>query len=336
MGVYKRNNKWYCRGQINGERYHLPCTGAKNKTEAQSLEDGIRYKIRQIQAGIKKKKEQTYTFAFLMQNYLNACRANGRNMANVKSMVKFLTLYFGKTKNILNIKPSDIERYKIDMLNAEKCNGTVNKYLATLKSAYNVLIKEDLINYNPVTKVKLLEETGRRYRYLTKEEWGRLRKVLPKYLLDIVTTALQTGLRKQNVLQLKWEQINLDLRMIELKKTENKGKKEIKLPITDCLYNLLLSLNPKSEGYVFVNPDTGNCFTNIDNAWHKALDKAGIENFHFHDLRRTVGTWLLTAGVDIRTIQSILAHSNVSTTERYLALAPEQNVKAVQVLDSYM
>ena len=64
MGVYKRNNKWYCRGQINGERYHLPWAGATNKNEVQSLEDGIRYKIRQIQAGIKRKRANLYVCTF--------------------------------------------------------------------------------------------------------------------------------------------------------------------------------------------------------------------------------------------------------------------------------
>ena len=69
-----------------------------------------------------------------------------------------------------------------------------------------------------------------------------------------------------------------------------------------------------------------------------AADKSGeadIKDLHFYDLRRTVGTWLLKAGVAIRTIQNICC-SNISTTERYLALTPEQNVKAVQVFDSYM
>ena len=168
------------------------------------------------------------------------------------------------------------------------------------------------------------------------EEWERLKKELSPTALKIVSVALLTGFRKKNVLQLRWEQIDLNLRTIELLKTENKGKKHIKLPISDALYALLMELDPKPSGYVFINPDTDKPYTSIKTAFNGALDRAGIEDFHFHDLRRTVGTWMLTNGVDIRTVQSILAHSDIRTTERYLALTSEQNKKAMSVLNSYI
>ena len=95
-------------------------------------------------------------------------------------------------------------------------------------------------------------------------------------------------------------------------------------------------MNPKDEGYIFLNPKTGKPYTTIRKSFNTALKKANIKDFHFHDLRRTTGTWLLTNGVDIRTIQNILAHSDVSTTQRYLSLTPEQNQKAMTVLNSYM
>ena len=97
-----------------------------------------------------------------------------------------------------------------------------------------------------------------------------------------------------------------------------------------------MRLGPKKSGYVFVNPKTGKPYTDIKKSFNAALKRAGLSDFRFHDLRRTVGTWLLTSGVDIRTVQNILAHSDVRTTERYLALTNEQNIKAMGVLNSYI
>ena len=337
MGVYKhKNGSWYCRGRINGERYHLPCTGANNKAEAIAIEDGIRYEIRLRQQGLSKEKEKIYSFSFLMEKYVNTCEANNKSVKESKVYSKGLTAYFGKNKNIKNIKPSDVETFKLFMLRTGRSNATTNRYLMALKRAYNIMINDELINYNPTDKVKKLEEDNRRYRYLSKEEWERLKTALSPIALKIVIVALQTGLRKQNVLKLRWEQIDFNLRTIELLKSENKGKKSIKIPITNTLYELLMTLNPQKTGYVFVNPTTGKPYTDIKKGFKHALEKAGIEDFKFHDLRRTVGTWLLSSGVDIRTIQNILAHSDISTTERYLALTPEQNIKAMNVLNSYM
>lgn len=336
MTVYKNSNgKWYCQGRVNGERYHKLCDGADSKEKAKAIEDGIRYKLRQAQNGLIEKKRKIYTFSFLMKKYVDVSIANNKRYESAITYAKYLTEYFGKNKDITTIKPSDIDKFKTYLLNKNRTKATVNRYLTALKRAYNIMIADDLITINPVNKVKKMDEDNHRYRYLTKEEWERLKKHLPPLTLKIVIYALQTGFRKANVLQSRWEQIDFNLRTIELLKQNNKGKKVIKIPMTDILYDLLQSLNPQKEGYIFINPKTGKPFTNIRKSFDTALKNAGIEDFHFHDLRRTVGTWLLTGGVDIRTVQNILAHSDISTTERYLSLTPEQNYKAMAVLNSY-
>lgn len=338
MTVYKhKNGKWYCQFMIKGKRIHKLLNGAKTKEEAKELEDAERFKTRQIQNGLlQEENNQKYSFDFLMRKYVSVSEANNKSVREAKIFSKYLTEYFGKVKDITTIKPSDIEKFKTYMLKKKRTKATVNRYLAALKRAYNILIADGLITINPVNKVKKLDEDNKRYRYLTLDEWARLKKYLPPNTLNIVIFALQTGFRKENVLQCRWEQVDFNLRTIELLKQQNKGKKVIKIPISDVLYELLISLNPKKSGYIFINPDTGKPYTNIRKSFDTALKKAEIEDFHFHDLRRTVGTWLLTSGVDLRTIQNILAHSDISTTERYLSLTPEQNRKAINVLNSYI
>lgn len=334
MAVYKsKNGKWYCQFMIKGKRVHKLLDGAKDKDSAKQLEDAERYKTRLIQSGLLT-QETKYTVRFMMNKYKKASSL----LATYKDSVRqadYIIDYFGKNKDIKTIKPTDIEKFIFYLKTKKLKNASINRYLSSLKRAYNIMIADDLITYNPC-KIKKLEEDNRRFRYLTQDEWSRLKNELAGDVLNIVTVALLSGLRKRNVLQLKWEQIDLTLRTIELLKTENKGKKYIKLPIADSLYDLLITLNPKPKGYVFINPKTNKPYTDIKKAFNNALERAGIDDFHFHDLRRTVGTWLLTNGVDIRTVQNILAHSDVRTTERYLSLTNEQNIKAMNVLNSYI
>lgn len=336
MAVYKeKNGKWYCQFMVKGQRVHKLLDGAKDKESAKQLEDAERYKTRLVQNGLLQAPETKYTLEFMMNKYKQASKL----LATYKDAVRqadYILEYFGKSKDIKTIKPTDVEKYKQYLLSRGLSNASVNRHLAGFKRAYNIMINDELITYNPLNKVDMLTVDNRRNRHLSLEEWERLKVELSPSALDIVRFALLSGFRSGNVLHLDWAQIDLNLRTIELLKTENKGKKHIKLPISDALYDLLISLHPKPSGYVFVNPKTNKPYTSIKTAFNNALRRAGIEDFHFHDLRRTVGTWLLTNGVDIRTVQNILAHSDIRTTERYLALTSEQNIKAMSVLNSYV
>lgn len=336
MAVYKaKNGKWYCQFMVKGKRVHKLLDGATDIEKAKELEDGERYKTRLIQNGLLKEDKKRYNLTFMVNRYKERSKLLATYKDSERQADEWLE-YFGKNKDIEEIKPSDIESYIRHLKTRGLKNVSVNRQLAGIKRAYNIMIDDDLITYNPCRKIKPLVDDSRRTQYLTKDEWERLKKELPPETLAIVSVALLTGFRRRNVLQLRWEQIDMNLRTIELLKSENKGKKHIKQSISDALYNLLLTLEPKKSGFVFVNPKTNKPYTTIKKSFNNALDRAGIIDFRFHDLRRTVGTWLLTSGVDIRTVQNILAHSDVKTTERYLALTSEQNIKAMGVLNSYV
>ncbi len=169
-------------------------------------------------------------------------------------------------------------------------------------------------------------------RYLTREEEVELYKHLPEYLKLIVTVALHTGLRRGNILELRWEQINFDYKMIEVLK--NKGNKKIQIPLSETLYEEFSKMR-QDEGYVFVNPETGLPYQDIKKAFNTAKEKAGIKNFRFHDLRHTVATRLVEKGIDLAVVQDLLAHSNIQTTMRYANPVPKRKLEAIQALDKY-
>lgn len=333
MSVYKKKGRWYCQGSINGERYHLSCSGAKTKKEAKELEQAHRYRISQEQAGLRVKKAKVYTFAFMIDLYKKVYKANNKSVKLSKVYGKEILKYFGSNKNILKIKPIDIEMFKLHIIETGRKKSTANRYYSALKRAYNIMIENNYITVNPLRNIKKFVEDTRKTSFLTKEEWKSVKEVMPKYLHDICCIALLTGFRKQNVLCIRWEQINLKKGVIEVLRQDNKSKKDITIPICNNLYNILVSLNPKERGWVIVNPKTNKPYTDIRKSFRKAMLEIGRPDIRFHDLRRTFGTWLLEEGVDIRTIQYLLCHSNLSTTERYLITTTKRNILAVNKLN---
>lgn len=288
------------------------------------------YNLRHNNNTIVNKK---YTVYDLMQRYVEVCMVNNKSYKKAITQKKFIVEYFTPDRLAESITSYDIEKFKQCLIMRGRSKATVNRYLAAIRRAYNILLADGGINTTPMKSVRLYNENNHRYRYLSKNEWERLKEYLPEHILNIVKIALLTGLRKSNVLQLRWEQINLELGFIEIAKQDNKSGKLIRKPITDALRTIFIELGVKQKGYLFVNPKTNKPYSDIRKSFTTALKKAGIEDFKFHDLRRTVGTWLLNSGVDIRTLQSLLDHSDVKTTERYLAITSENNFNALKKIE---
>lgn len=84
-----------------------------------------------------------------------------------------------------------------------------------------------------------------------------------------------------------------------------------------------------------MNPETGKPYTDIKNSFHTALKKAEIKDFRFHDIRHTVATRLIEAGVPLPVVQEILGHARIQTTMRYNHVIARQKIEAISVLNSY-
>ena len=201
-------------------------------------------------------------------------------------------------------------------------------------------LQENIDNYNlniknPCKSVKKLKEDNQIIRYLTIGEEKRLMEELPEYLKSIVICALTTGLRLSNILNLKWESVNFEYNFIEILKQENKGHKKIQLPLGSKLRAVFEKMSKREKGYIFVSHRTGTKYTNINDGFKEALKRANIDNFRFHDLRHTVATRLVANGADLLTVKQYMAHSNISTTQRYMHPTPENMIKAVDILDNF-
>ena len=185
-----------------------------------------------------------------------------------------------------------------------------------------------------VRNVKLLEENNERLRFLTVEECQTLIDCCQAHLKPVVTIALHTGMRRGEILGLKWEHVDLNHGFILLDTTKNGERKEI--PIDNTLRKIFEDMPHSIESiYVFTDKD-GNPYKSVKRSFRTALIKAGIRDFRFHDLRHTFASHLIMAGVDLTSVKELLGHKSLKMTLRYAHLAPGHKMKAVKILDNVL
>ncbi|MBA3071035.1 MAG: site-specific integrase, partial [Nitrospirae bacterium] len=149
----------------------------------------------------------------------------------------------------------------------------------------------------------------------------------------IAITALNTGMRKGEILGLTWDNLDLKHGFILLNVTKNGERREI--PINDTLRGVLQGITRRLDiPYVFYDSITGKHYKDVKRSFKTALRRAGIKDFHFHDLRHTFASHLVMAGVDITTVSRLLGHKSLTMTLRYSHLAPSHMAKALDILDS--
>ena len=168
-------------------------------------------------------------------------------------------------------------------------------------------------------------------RFLMPEEIRTLLSNCADHLKPIVTVALNTGMRKGELLSLKWDQVNLDQGIISLLDTKNHERRD--LLMNEAVKSTLRALKAQRSGeYVFCN-GYGESFGEVKRSFGTALRKSGIEDFRFHDLRHTFASNLVMEGVDLMTVKELLGHKSLEMTMRYSHLAPSHKMRAINVLD---
>ncbi|HUI45680.1 MAG TPA: site-specific integrase [Nitrospirota bacterium] len=222
-------------------------------------------------------------------------------------------------------------------------DSSVNRIMNTVKNMFTKAVEWDMVEdsvLKKVRKVKLPKEVGR-LRYLSVTEAGKLVSVSEPHLQPIVITALHTGMRKSEILKLRWEQVDLTHNFILLDKTKNGERREI--PINKTLRATLNKVPRHFVGeqglrelvaYVFHDPDTLRPYEDVKRSFNSAVRAAGIINFHFHDLRHTFASQAMMSGkIDIATISKLLGHKTLKQTMKYAHLAPTHMLKAANVMD---
>ena len=193
--------------------------------------------------------------------------------------------------------------------------GTVNKFRAMLNTIFKRGEEWNLCHANPVEKTRSIKNDASRKRYLDREEMAKLVRASSPKFYPILVCVLNTGLRRGEIGDLKWDNVDLENRTLNIVHT--KSGKNRQVPISTTLLALLKKMKAGAAGgHVF---DVSPSF--LRSGFEQARKKAELKNFHFHDLRHTFASYFVMATGDLPTLQRILGHSSAQMTMRYAHLA---------------
>ena len=330
MGVISKRGNYWLDYRYEGRRYR------KKVGPYKALAENAWAKIKTEMAENKFldiKKTKLIRFGDFADRYYELhCKVNQRNPVSASSgLLKALKRWFAD-KYLHEITPMMIEKFKAERV-TEVTASTVNRTLACLKSLYNKAISwKEFNGTNPVNEVRFLKEENHKLRYLEKEEILNLIQQAKGVYKPLITIAVFTGMRRGELLDLQWKNIDFNQGLIHLLKTKS-GKQRV-IPMNEFVRTALMGIHrhPKCP-YVFVGPD-GEPLKDVRRGYASALKAAGIENFRFHDLRHTFASQLAMGGVDLNTIRELLGHSDLKTTLIYAHLSKDHKFRAVKHLGS--
>jgi len=325
MRVYRRGKSWYLDINFEGKRIRRGIKGARTKTEAQAALTAIKSDI--LRGEFKFKEENRILFEDFANEYLEYAKDNKRSWKSDRTSLNKLTPFF-KDMLLSKITPKHIDTY-INKRIKEVKPASVNRELACLKHMYSLARKWRLVDENPVKEVKLFRERKIEIDILDKEEIKHLIEATNGHLRAIIILALNTGMRKGEILNLKWKDIDFDKYFIFI--SETKSGVERKIPMNSLVVQALRNIKRESE-YVFYNPETKDRIKDVKRSFKTACKQIGIPNLRFHDLRHSAATYMVTGGIDLVTVSEILGHSDIKMTMRYAHPTPENRRKAVNVL----
>jgi integrase len=198
---------------------------------------------------------------------------------------------------------------------------------------FSLAVEWGWLTENPALKLKSLKGENKRTRFLANEEINRLIESSNEYLKPIIITAISTGMRKGEILNLKWKDIDFEHGFIKLERTKNGEIRDV--PISSNLLRTLKGLEEsrKIGNYVFCYEDGRiRSSSAIQYCFTRVCRIAGIQDFHFHDLRHTAASLYASRGCDLVTLQHLLGHKSINMTMRYAHLLPSSHDKVRRIM----
>ena len=258
-------------------------------------------------------------------------KVNKRSWKGDEAHIALFLAFFGD-RPLNQVTPQRVEEYKASRKSHVK-DATINRELACLKSIFSKAVLWGYAGENPVKKVKLFREELKPVKVLTPEERRRLLECSPAWLRPVIVAALKTGMRKGEIRNLKWADVDMANSNIHVRRTKS-GKMRV-IPIHPELFEVVEELRRHKVGeYVFVG-ERGQKLeegSQLRSSFEAAVRKAELGAFTFHDLRHNFASELVMKGADLRTVQEYLGHSTLMMVQRYSHLSESIRRSTIQIL----
>lgn len=309
------------------------------------------------------------TFAKYIEDFYEAyARTNHgsrweENVAAIRSLAHDIL-----HRPLSSLNKEDFERIKSNRLAEGVSKATVNRDLSRLRGALSRAVEGGALDAHPMKPVRPLKGADDdRVRYLSADEEKRLRDALQAreearrasrvsgtewceqrggkgrpmwpadgftdHLMPLVLVAINTGMRRGELLSLTWGNVNLDSKNVTVVAATAKSGKTRRIPLNAEALDVLKRWKKQraGAGLVFAGQE-GARMSTIKTSWQKLVADAELVDFRFHDLRHTFASHLVMAGVDLYVVMRLLGHASIEMTQRYAHLAPDHLSAAVAVL----
>jgi integrase len=335
VSVYKRFNgkkvlrgspdynkgTWYYRFKVRGRLFHQSIPEAQTAEEAKRAESSIKQKL--FNNKFDPTANRVLFSEFVDTVYLPYAEQKNKSIATKKIHARNLKDFFGKTY-LRDIVPNGVRLYQSFRLKAKKKNGkplspaSVNRELTTLSKIFTLALQDELVDRNPCSMVEKLKESKPRDRLLSKEEekrfWNEVNK--DKQLTQIVLLAINTGLRKGQILAIKVSDIDFEKGRLNV--IASKGRDERQIPLNQKALDVLKEASKDKTDFIFNGSKTKRRLGDFKKKWYKCLKEAKLSDFRFHDLRHIFASNLMRSNVHPVIVKDLLGHGEIKMSERYM------------------
>lgn len=340
-GVYERipgSGIWWIRYADENGKERREKVGTKRNAEAL-----YRKRKTTVLAGRKlpeNLRKAKVTFEKIAKAAISDCERTGRrDVRTFTSRMNVLMEAFGE-RAADSITPQDVGAWLATQAKSREWSAaTQNRFKTVMSKAYSLAMRNDPhMLVNPARLTAKAPEHNTRIRFVTDAEQKRIIKAITELYpahLPAFLVAVHTGMRQGEQFTLKWENVDLKRKIITLPRT--KSGKARHIPMNTVVHGLLVQLAQKKEpdGFVFRSERyKGKAIRDPKRWWQAVLKEAKVKDLRWHDLRHTFASRLVMAGVDMRTVQELMGHSDANMTARYAHLSPEHNTAAIERLVS--
>jgi integrase len=310
MSLYRVGRIWYADIQIDGRRFR-GSTGTADKKAAQEWHDRRRAELwRESRIGDPVPRR----FREAMTSWL----AEKPRDASDRYRLRALPAWLRETRL------ADLTTERMDSAIEHMAPSSYNRTANLLRAILHHAQGRGWIAQVPALPRKRIDD--KRLRWLSAEEWERLRAELPEPLRSMARFTLATGLRENNVIGLRWDQVDMARAVAWVHADEAKAGSAIGVPLNaDALATLQERAGDERRcEWVFANPETLRPYYKASmRAWYDALRRAGLEDVRWHDLRHTWASWHVMRGTRLEELQRLGGWKTLAMVTRYAHLSPE-------------
>ncbi len=316
MGIRKRGSVWWIDFTTpSGERVRRSAE-SEDKAQAQELHDKLRAEVWRVdKLGVRPRR--TWNDAVVRWLHEQGHKAS---IESDKIHLRWLDTHLS------GIELTAITRDKLDKIAVTKkaegvAPATVNRVMEVLRAILR-RCADDWEWIDRAPKVRMLKEPTRRIRYLTREEAQRLLQNLPPHMADMAAFSLATGLRRANVTGLRWDQVDMANKRAWVHPDQAKARKAIPVPLNEDAMKVVGRQVGKHRDLVF--SFRGRQVQQVSTkAWYTALERTGIEDFRWHDLRHTWASWHVQGGTPLFALQELGGWESAEMVRKYAHLAAD-------------